>query len=198
MNMDINPATETKKVETKLAKHMTWDTIHTAYDPQYVLSEADRELKNTTTDEKNFSRNTNIYKACTLKEFDNGILLCESVKEEYRTFVIDLSRNIQKEYNCTTASQKATAESISCSYGRMLQLSAKIARRLDIGSLSELDIKYLAVLSKELDRTQRHYVTALQTLFMLKQPPLNITVKANTANIANSQLIQQNHIVKPI
>lgn len=177
---------------------MTWDTMRTAFDPQYVQLEADKELKTITAESKKFEPTSNVYKAFTLKEFDNGVLLSETVREEYKTFVIDLSRNIQKEYSCTTASQKATAEAIACVYGRMLQLSAKVARRLDITSFSDLDIRYLAVLSKELDRAQRHYITALQTLFMLKQPPLSVTVKAETANIANSQLIQQNHTVKPI
>ncbi len=183
---------------TYLAKPITWDTIRTRFDPQHVQFEAEKELKTITPEKREFEGTTNIYKAFTLKEFENGVLLSETLKEEYKTFAIDLSRNIQKEYNCSTVSQKATAELIACSYSRILQTTMMITRYLNIGSVSDSGIKYLAVMSKELDRAQRHYTTALQTLFMLKQPPLNITVKAETANIANNQLIQQNNHVKPI
>jgi len=183
---------------TDVAKPMTWDMIRTRFDPKHVQLEADRELKTITSEKKEFEGTTNIYKAFTLKEFENGVLLSEALKEEYKTFAIDLSRNIQKEYNCSTASQKATAELIACSYSRILQTTMMITRYLDKGSVSDSGIRYLAVMSKELDRAQRHYTTALQTLFMLKQPPLSVTIKAETANIANNQLIQQNHAIKPI
>lgn len=196
--MDTSKIPDNQKSDTKLAKPMTWDTVRTRFDPQYVQSEADRELKTITSENREFENTTNVYKAFTLKEFDNGVLLSETLKEEYKTFVIDLSRNIQKEYNCITPSQRATAESIACAYGRILQTSTRISKYLELGTINELGVKYLAVMSKELDRAQRHYTIGLQILYMLKQPPLSITVKAETANIANSQLIQQNHTVKPI
>ena len=187
-----------EETKTTLAKPTTWDNVRSQYDPDHVKYEAELEMKDVSREAKGFGHTTNVYKAFTLKEFENGILLSETLKEEYRTFVIDLSRNIQKEYNCVTPSQKATAESIACAYGRILQTSSVISSYLAKGSVTDYGLKYLAIMSKELDRAQRHYTTALQTLFMLKQPPLSVTVNANTTNIANSQLIQQNNVVKPI
>ncbi len=55
-----------------------------------------------------------------------------------------------------------------------------------------MDIKYLSVLSKELDRANRQYISALQTLYSLKQPPLSVSLKTDTAYLANQQVIQTN------
>lgn len=194
--MDSLPQ-ETKTNTNKDIK-TRWDSITTAYAPERVLSEAEKELKNLPMGATEYPHTSIVYKAFTLKEFENGVLLSEALKEEYKTFAIDLSRNIQNEYDCTTASQKATAESIACSYGRILQTSSAISRYLEKGSVTDYGLKYLAIMSKELDRAQRHYTMALQTLYMLKQPPLSVTIKTNMTNIANSQLIQQNNVVKPI
>jgi hypothetical protein len=184
----MTPDTNHNKAITQTLR---WDNISTAYDPKRILSEAEKELNETPPGTKEYAFATTVYKAFTLKEFENGVLLTESLKDEYKTFAIDFSRNIQKEYDCTTPSQKATAESIACAYCRILQSSAMMSRYLAKGSVTDYGLKYLAIMSKELDRAQRHYTTALQTLYMLKQPPLSVTVKANIANIANQQVIQE-------
>ncbi len=195
---DDKANSDTRHTGIALAKPMTWENIRSQYDPDYVKHKAEIELKDTARESKDFGHTSNVYKAFTLKEFENGMLLSETLKEEYRTFVIDLSRNIQKEYDCVTPSQRVTAESVACAYGRILQTSALISGYLGKDSVTDYGLKYLAIMSKELDRAHRHYTTTLQTLHMLKQPPLSVTVNANTANIANSQLIQQNTVVKSI
>lgn len=185
-------------MDKQITKPVTWENVRTQFDPDLVKSQAEKEIVKVKNETTQYETNTSVYKAFTLKEFDNGVLLTEALRDEYKTFAIDLSRNLQKEYACTTVSQKATAESIACAYGRILQSSAMISRYLARGSFSDSGIRYLAVMSKELDRAQRHYTSALQTLYMLKQPPLSVTVRANMANIANSQLIQQKNVIKPI
>ena len=97
-----------------------------------------------------------VYKALTLHEFDHGVLLIECFKSELKTFVVDLSKQIQREYDCTTASQKATAELAASSYARTLQAQMMITRYLNIGTYTDLGVQYLHFLSKELDRANRH------------------------------------------
>ena len=47
--------------------------------------------------------------------------------------------------------------------------------------------------SKELDRANRHYLTVLQALRTIKEQPLKITLKANTAIIGQNQIVQANN-----
>ena len=76
-----------KKPDTKLAKPMTWDNVRTKYDSQLVKSQAEEEMQSTNGGIKKFEINTNVYKAFTLQEFSNGVLLSETLKEEFKTFV---------------------------------------------------------------------------------------------------------------
>lgn len=57
-------------------------------------------------------------------------------------------------------------------------------------SYGDLTVKILAVLSKEQDRAQRHYLTSIQALEMGLQPPMNVTVRSQIANVANQQLVK--------
>jgi len=120
------------------------------------------------------------------------------VEEQYRTFGVDLLRRLQQEYGCETISEQATAELATINYIRTLEIQNHINGYLSIGTVTETGVKFLAVMSKELDRANRHYLTAMQTLKMLKQPSFNVNVKANTAIVGQNQLIQENQNVKPI
>jgi hypothetical protein len=48
---------------------------------------------------------------------------------------------------------------------------------------------YCAVMSKELDRANRHYLSALATLKQLKSPPFQIQVRTQNAFVAQNQQI---------
>lgn len=187
-----------KKTEKPaLAKKITWESLRPRFDPAVVQMLADEELDKPGIDAKDYGAKTPIFSALTLKEFENGLLLSESFQDEYKTFAIDLSRKLQKDYGCETTSEKATAELAANAYVRTLQAQTMITKYLRIGTFTDIGVKYLAVLSSELDRANRHYIIALQTLACLKQAPLNITVNAKIANIAHQQIIQENHNVKP-
>lgn len=163
------------------------------YDPKMVLKGADKELSKVKpgTDQPT-QVESNLFKSLTLLEFDNGILLTTAVPEQYKTFGIDLMRNLQKEYNCLTTSEKATAELVAVNYIRTLEIQRRITAYLAINSLTEVGVKYLAILSKELDRANRHYLTSIQALKNLKQIPFQLTLKTNTAVIGQNQIVQAN------
>ena len=116
-----------------------------------------------------------------------------TIPEQYKTFGVDMMRQLQKEYNCTTISEKATAELATISYIRTLGVQSRINSYLGKGELTEIGVKFLAVMSKELDRANRHYLTAIQALRLLKQPPMQIKVSADTAIIGQNQVVQANH-----
>jgi len=161
----------------------------TGYDPDLILKEAEKELVGKSGTEM-MTPASNLYKSMTLFEFEKGILLVSVIPEMYRTFAIDLSRKLQAEFNCQTTSGKATAELAALNFVRTMEIQRKIDSCLARDTISEISVKYLAVLSKELDRANRHYLTVVQVLKTMNQPPLSISVKTQTAVIGQNQIVQ--------
>src|SRR3989344_6506546 len=185
------------------------DRVHTNYEPANILREAGAKLNSSkdeddedgeydNEDERPSSFEDPVVKAMTLSEFKNGVLLTISVEEQYKTFGIDMLRKLQEEYQCLTISEQAIAELVTISYIRTLAIQRRINNYLAMGTLTDNGVKFLAIMSKELDRAHRHFLTATQTLRMIKQPSFSVNVKTNTAIVGQNQLIQENQNVKPI
>ena len=54
-----------------------------------------------------------------------------------------------------------------------------------------------AVISTELDRANRHFVTALATLRQIKSPTLEVNVRAQTAIIGQNLQLNSTQVVQP-
>lgn len=163
----------------------------TGFDAWYILQKADKEIKDLK-EPKEFTLDSNYYKAMTLFEFDKGVLLLNAIPELHRIFALDFSKNLQAEYNCATPSEKSVAEVVSLNFVRILETQRKIKDAL--GSIkTRYDVQYLAVLSKELDRAERHYLTSLQALKMLRSPSFEVNIKTNTAILGQNQVVQTNN-----
>jgi len=155
-------------------------------------------------------------KALSLNEFQNGKLMSESIPEKLTSFAIDLMRNFQKEYDCQTVSEKAIAEQAACAFVRGLDLQKKLQNALDTQERlnsghdeckknfspkgffhacqrATLGLHYVSILSKELDRANRQFLTSIHTLKSMTLAPIQITVKAKTADIEQNQLGQTNN-----
>lgn len=166
-------------------------------DPDNVLREVDKEFRDGNYGSVAVDPNSNLFKALTLVEFDNGTLMFTVVPEQYRTFAIDMMRQLQKEYACELPSEKAITELITLSFVRILELQRRINNYIS-SSINRTDLTFFALLSKDLDRANRQYLSGLQTLRMLKQPSINVSIKTNTAIVGQNQLIQENQNVNPI
>ena len=165
-------------------------------DPVAIFEQAKRELDDPTSSPKSgqeLGTKSSLYKALTLFEFDKGILMASAIPERYRAFSIDFSRNLQKEYQCETPSEKATTELVAINFVRTLEIQYKITSYLSRDSVTDIGVRYLAVLSKELDKANRHYLSALQTLKMIKQPAFEVNIKTQTAVVGQNQIIQSNN-----
>ena len=114
------------------------------------------------------------------------------LSEQYKTFAIFLSRQLQVEYDCKTISEKATAELVAINYCRTLETQRKLNNLLSKDGLSRIDLEFFSILSKEIDRANRHYLLAIQALKAMKQPQLKFNIKTDTAILGNNQLIQEN------
>lgn len=166
--------------------------FYTGFDAQYILRQAEKEIKDLEK-QKKFTSDTNYYKAMTLFEFDKGVLLINALPELFRAFALEFSKNLQSEFKCTTASEKSLAEVTSLNFIRTLFIQDRIRAYIGIGTITDTGVKYLDVLSKELDRANRHYLNSLQTLKMIKQPILEVNIKTQTAVVGQNQIIQSNN-----
>lgn len=128
-------------------------------------------------------------KALTLYGLDTHFPLEETVAERYRPLVMEFSRKLIQDYNCQTAGEKALAEVIVSAYARILTYSRQLGGATQTISFTKVHVELYSMLSKELDRANRHFITALTTLKQLKAPSLEISVKAKTAFVAQNQQI---------
>jgi len=196
--------TTAKEKQTVIVKTKSLDEIKdsiknsdTGFDARYILRQANKEIEELK-EPKMFTSDTNYYKAMTLFEFDKGVLLLNSIPELHKVFALEFSKNLQNEYKCISPSEKSLAELITLNFVRTLAVQSKIQNLFGNNGLSKLDIQYLAILSKELDRAERHYLTSLQALRMLKMPLLTVNIKTQTAIVGQNQIVQANNNDKPI
>ena len=191
-------------------REMVRKDLHITSDPDYILETVTQKV--------------NAYLAASDKEAEamkkdmleshGGVLdsmgldthyaLATTVSEKHRSLVITVARQIEKEYNCKTASEKVLIQLIAGTYGKIIGYSSVMNSNIYELSISSEKNGYLAILSKELDRAHRQLITALTTLRQIKNPPLELNVRAKTAFVAQNQQInavnnpaQQNENIEP-
>ncbi len=109
-----------------------------------------------------------------------------------RTTVVELTNNLIKEYNCNTTLEKSLCEIVANSYGKILQLSQKVTVNINTEYISKERTDWLNSLSKELDRSNRNYLFALNNLIELKRPKVNVNVKTKNTYFWQNQQFNSN------
>lgn len=125
---------------------------------------------------------------------ENHLSIICSTEEKYRGLAVNLRKSLIKEYSCQTASEKTLVDLIVGAYTRNLSISGRFINIVLKSSTTQLINDYLKLLSKEIDRVNRQYISALETLRAIKQPSLSVSVKAENAFIGqnNQQINNQN------
>ncbi len=118
---------------------------------------------------------------------DTHYELANTVREGIRPLVLDFARKLVKEYDCQTVSEKATAEVVVMSYARILEFTRVMNRVVRLEGITHEINSLYGMVSKELDRANRHFVTALSTLRQIKAPQIGVKVNAKTAFIGGNQ-----------
>jgi len=131
-------------------------------------------------------------KALIIYGLDTHYPLAETVGKRYRPLVIEFSHQLTKEYDCRTPSEKALAEVIVSAYARILEYSQSLHTCREVDWLSAEKNGFYSMLSKELDRANRQFITALTTLKQIKTPSLEINVKTKAAFVAQNQQLNVN------
>ncbi len=188
-------------------------------DPEVVVEGIDKTLAIGIREHSAFDYRT--FKAVSLNEFQNGVLMCDALFDQFRTFAIDMMRQLQFEYKCETISEKATTELAAMEYVRTLELTQRMTESLSFQqSLASghtcggnnsyyssdksdkscracnravIELKIYENLGRELDRANRHFLATIQTLRMMKQPPLQLTINSDTTVVGQNQIVQTNN-----
>lgn len=121
-------------------------------------------------------------------------LLCLTETNEKKWFAMtDFTNSLIEEYKCETPSEKTLCEMIACNYFEKLRLTNYLSSTINAGQyLSHERNGYITTLSKSINRADRGYINALNTLREIKSPSLNIHIKTKTAIIGTNQQFNTN------
>ena len=133
-----------------------------------------------------------IQKAMMLHGLETHAPIVHALDSPYWGFALKLVDQLVKEYDCKTASEKATAQMAAVSHAKALQYEKKLRDCLGIEWHSNEKNGYFAMISKEVDRSTRQYMSAITILRQMKAPTINISVKDNTAFVAKNQQVNVN------
>jgi len=118
--------------------------------------------------------------------------LRETVSGELKTWVTDLASGLVEEYQCNTSLERSLCEIIANSYGRIISTSKLMEEDLKLNYPSKEKMQYLTILSKELDRQNRTYFAAINTLMEIKTPNMSISLNSTNTFLAQNQQIHPN------
>lgn len=133
-------------------------------------------------------------------ETDTHVALMEAFYSQYRGLAREFSKQLIKDYDCSTHAEKALAEIITNSYIRIIDNSRRLNN--DLGNpngghpINENRTKYLAMISKQIDRANRQFLNALITLKQLKAPNIEMNIKTKNTFVAQNQQINANNPIE--
>ena len=118
---------------------------------------------------------------------ESGHALLESVGDRYRSFALEMKRGLEQEFACEKPSERMLVDQIVSAHLRKLEYTRLMVKYREQEWLSQEKAAFLNFYSKETDRAHRHFISALETLKAIKQPPINVSVKAQNAFVAQNQ-----------
>ena len=184
-----------KKLSIEETKEIFLKKFHIGYDPDQVykeLSEAILKVKNKGINSVTDKEHALLTQATYINTLENSSILVETIDENYRPFLVNFAQELIKEHECNTPSEKALVQTIVVTYGRIMSLSKRLNTIHNFDYFSSDRNGYFCQLSKDLDRANRQFIVALQTLKQIKAPPLQVNIKTSTAFIANNQQMIDN------
>lgn len=187
-----------KKMTAKEAEDFMNEMVQVGIEPDRIMQELREDLlpkiqagKDSKEDRERTTEN--ISKALIISGLDNHYPLAETVEQRYRPLVIEFARGLVQEYNCQTPSEKALAQVVVGAYARILEYSRSLQACGKTDWFSHERNGFCSMLSKELDRANRHFVTALTTLKQIRTPSLQINVRTRAAFVAQNQQLNVNN-----
>lgn len=171
--------------------------LQTGYEPNVVLKKLDQELSKSLIKEGIAATDKDSQKllsdATMILGLDNHFPLMGCVEESCRTLAVEFANTLAKEFDCKTPSEKALSQVVVNSYIRVIDDSRRYNNCSNGGEyISKERTNHLMMLSKQMDRANRQFVSALTALKQIKSPPMQVSIKTNTAFIAQNQQLNNN------
>lgn len=181
-----------KKSFTEIVKNVSFkDDLHSLkrkIEDKYDLMHngTTKEIRDKASEEYYKLLNANTY---SLLYLHKHMFLMNSVhisdEKSYAGVAYDLTEELKTEYGCTKPSEVILCQVAANAYVRIMRFSQLLVQTG--GRLSSLDLQYYSILSKELDRAERQFHTALNSLRSAKHPGVKVNIKTNNAFIAENQ-----------
>lgn len=132
-------------------------------------------------------------------ESESHVSLMESFTPNYRMLAQEMTSQLIEEYQCANEAEKALAEIITNAYVRVLDNSRRLNNELECRDITPNRNTYILMLSKQVDRANRQFLSALLTLKQFKAPIIEMNVKATNAFVSQNQQINipHNEIIEP-
>lgn len=185
---------DTKKTEllAPLSEEEVKKTIFSSYGVDSEVQPALSRLRNSLIRGKQLSEETrkDINTVAYGFETEMQMMLMESFSDRYQAGAKNLCRELIKDYACETTAEKALAEAAAAAFMRYLDASRRLNNVFDVDiHITPNKTAYMAMLSKERDRSHRQYLATIISIKQHKAPPIEMTIRAKTAFIAGNQQI---------
>lgn len=120
---------------------------------------------------------------------DHHVPLLDVVNKRYAPLLLAITRQLEREYDCTTAMEKMLAEQIGMAHLKIIDHSRQLNDAIELMSRSggKNIAQQIEVLSRQVDRATRQFYSSIVTLRQLKQPQLAINIR-NTFMAQNQQI----------
>lgn len=184
------------KLYTQLeAKEFIDNELLFEFDSKSIVKKMTNELNDDSFKCGNIASNTHkgLEQYLKLNSLNNHLLLTKSCNEDYQPLIVQFSKDLIEEYQCTTSSEKALVHTIAIAYYRILNCSRLYNNEMNTKSISRERTELIKSHGKELDRANRQFISALETLKLIKQPAIKINLKADNAYLAENQQIITNN-----
>jgi len=195
-----------EKYDSEKVKKALFETITLDGDKKRLLKELGEEilpkyLKGSLKEQKEIEKRLQDKSLALLRIFESEshVNLMESFTESYRMTAKEMVSKMIDEYQCTNEAEKAIAGTITNAYIRILDNSRRLNNELECRDISHNRNTYISMLSKQVDRANRQFLSALLTLKQLKAPSIEMNVRATNAFVSQNQQVNfpNNEIIEP-
>lgn len=198
---------ETKPVKKKTIEEI-WSVLKKSYGlpnaPGTIAKETDKLLEKYTEALSNKKVNEEekqelkeevdkmLSKVVSVLTLENHAVASRTVSEFYESMVIEIANQLVKEYDVKTPSERALVGMIASSYGRYMEYARAFNNTQRLDYITNEKNAFYRNFAVEADRAFRQFQSGLAMLRQMKSPSMKVTVKAETAFVANNQQVNAN------
>ncbi len=152
-------------------------------DLQFQLASGDPEVLSTTEEQLSDLK----IRFLSVSETDSHIALMESFDPHFQDMALELTAQFIEENGCTTMVEKMQAELLVNAFLRVLADSRRLnetLREQAYGGATKEQSRHIAILSKQVDRANRQFLSAVMVFKHWRAAPVSLSVK--TTNISQT------------